>query len=77
MAKHWIKNATENAHGQFKAKAEAAGKSTAEYAREKAHAEGKTGKQARLALVLMGQSVPGKSNEPKKSRAEKRYNSNG
>ena len=73
MARKWIKGATENAHGQFKAKAEAAGKSTAEFAKEKAHAEGRLGKQARLALVLMGQSVPGKSKEPPKSRAEKRY----
>lgn len=52
--KKWISGATENAHGQFKAKAEKAGKSTAEFAREKASAPGKTGKQARLAETLMG-----------------------
>jgi hypothetical protein len=73
MAKKWIKGATENAHGQFKAKAEAAGKSTSEFAREHAHAEGRLGKQARLALVLMGKSVPGGGKKPHKSREEKRY----
>ena len=71
--KGWISKATDNAHGQFRDKAKAAGKSTGEYAREKAHDSGKTGKQARLALVLMGQSIPGKKKEAKKSRAEKRY----
>jgi hypothetical protein len=69
----WMKEAFSGSHGQFKAKAEAAGKSTAEFAREKAHAPGRLGKQARLALVGMGKDVPGKSEEPKKSRAEKRY----
>ncbi len=52
--KKWIKKATENAHGQFKAKAEAAGKSTRAYAEEHAHDSGKLGKQARLAKSLMG-----------------------
>lgn len=49
----WIKAATENAHGQFKAKAEKAGKSTAEFAKEHEDDGGKTGKQARLAETLM------------------------
>ena len=53
MAKHWMAKAFANAHGQFKAKAKKAGESTKEYAHEKAHAPGKTGKQARLALVGM------------------------
>ena len=53
MAKHWMAKAFANAHGQFKAKAKKAGESTKEYAHEKAHASGKTGKQARLALVGM------------------------
>lgn len=53
MAKKWIKAATENAHGQFKAKAEKAGKSTAAYAREHEGDDDKTGKQARLAETLM------------------------
>lgn len=53
MAKHWMAKAFSNAHGQFKAKAHAAGKSTSEYAHEKEHAKGKTGRQARLALVGM------------------------
>ena len=51
--KKWIKAATENAHGQFKAKAEKAGESTQAYAREEEHAPGKLGKQARLAESLM------------------------
>ena len=52
--KKWIKGATENAHGQFKAKAEHAGKSTAEFAKEHEHSKGKLGKEARLAETLMG-----------------------
>lgn len=51
MAKHWMKKAFANAHGQFKAKAEKAGKSTAAFAKENEHAKGKLGKQARLAEV--------------------------
>lgn len=51
MAKKWMKAAFANSHGQFKAKAEHAGKSTVEYAKEHAHDSGKLGKQARLALV--------------------------
>jgi hypothetical protein len=52
--KKWLKAALSDAHGQFKAKAEAAGESTAAFASEHAHDEGKTGKQARLAHTLMG-----------------------
>lgn len=52
--KKFIAKATANAHGQFKAKAEAAGKSTREFAEEHKHSKGKLGKQARLALTLMG-----------------------
>lgn len=52
--KKWIKKATENSHGQFRAKAEKAGKSTAAFASEHADDSGKTGKQARLAKALMG-----------------------
>lgn len=51
--KKWMKKAFENSHGQFKAKAEKAGESTAEFAKEKEHAKGKTGAQARLAEVGM------------------------
>lgn len=54
VAKHWIAKATSNAHGQFRAKAQAAGESTREYAEKEKGAKGKTGKQARLALALMG-----------------------
>lgn len=38
--------------GSFTAQAERAGKSVGEFAREKAHAPGKTGQRARLALTL-------------------------
>lgn len=60
MATNFIADATKNAHGQFKAKAKAAGKSTWEYALEKAHAGGKLGKQARLAITLMSLRKAGK-----------------
>jgi hypothetical protein len=51
MAK-WIQKATEHGKGAFKAKAEKAGKSTSEFAREKASAPGKLGREARLAETL-------------------------
>ena len=54
MTKKWIKSATENAHGQFAAKAKKAGESTAEFASKHADDSGKLGKQARLAKTLMG-----------------------
>lgn len=46
--------------GVFSAKAKAAGESTQEYAREKQHAPGKLGAQARLAMTF-------------KKEAKKRY----
>ncbi len=52
--KRWIAKATENAHGQFRRKAEAAGESTKEFAEEHKGDSGLTGKQARLGLALMG-----------------------
>jgi hypothetical protein len=52
--KHWIAGATDNAHGQFAAKAKKAGMSTRAYAEANAGAKGLLGKQARLALTLMG-----------------------
>lgn len=52
--KKWIAKATENAHGQFRAKAARAGESTRAFAAEHKGDAGKTGKQARLALALMG-----------------------
>lgn len=52
--KKWIQGATKNAHGQFAAKAKAAGMSTRAYAQSKKNASGVLGKQARLALTLMG-----------------------
>ena len=54
MAKKWIAGATRNAHGQFAAKAKAAGKTTAEFAREHEHDKSKLGQEARLAENLRG-----------------------
>jgi hypothetical protein len=51
MAK-WVQKAIKKP-GSFRKQAEAAGKSTAEYAEEKKGAKGKTGARARLALTLM------------------------
>jgi hypothetical protein len=65
-AKHkWMKAAFANSHGQFKAKAKAAGKSTAEYAAEKSDAPGLLGKQARLAQVGMHASKAKNRYSPK------------
>lgn len=65
--KSWIKKAVPKANkGVFKAKAEAAGKTTAEYAKEKESASGALGKEARLAENLMGMSH-------KKSKRAKLY----
>lgn len=66
--KKWIRGATKNAHGQFRAKAEAAGKSTHEFAEEKKDAGGTLGKQANLALNLMAASGH-------KRKAQDRYSS--
>lgn len=63
--KHWMKEAFANSRGQFSGKAEKAGKSTAAFAKEKANAPGKLGKQARLAEVGM-----------KASRGDKWYGGN-
>jgi len=49
----WIQKATENAHGQFRRKAEAAGETTREFAKEHENFPGKLGRQARLAENLM------------------------
>lgn len=51
--KKWMKEAFANSHGQFKAKAEHAGKSTSTFAHEHEHDSGAMGKQARLAEVGM------------------------
>lgn len=48
----WIKGAV-GKPGTFRKKAEAAGKTTREFAAEKADAPGKLGKEARLAQTLM------------------------
>lgn len=53
MKDHWIAKATSKGKGIFSAKAKKAGKTTREFASEKADAAGKVGKQARLAETLM------------------------
>lgn len=53
MAKHFIKGAIKHP-GAFRKKAEAAGESTREFAKQHEHDSGKTGDQARLAETLMG-----------------------
>lgn len=60
--KRWIQKAVPKAgRGVFKAKAQAAGETTREYAAEKADASGALGKEARLAQTLMGMSHKKKS----------------
>jgi hypothetical protein len=53
MKKMWIAKATSKNKGKFSAAAKKAGKTTREYAQEKAGAGGKVGKEARLAETLM------------------------
>jgi len=52
--KNWIAAATSKHKGAFSKSARKAGKSTAEYASEKASASGTLGRRARLAKTLMG-----------------------
>jgi hypothetical protein len=65
MPKKWISKATANSHGQFRHKAEAAGETTREFAKEHEHDSGKTGQQARLAETLMGMPHSKKRDRPK------------
>lgn len=51
--KKWMAGAFKNAHGQFRAKAKAAGMGTEAYAEKERGAKGRTGEQARLALAGM------------------------
>jgi hypothetical protein len=51
--KNWIKKGASEHPGLFAEKAERAGESTKEYAREKKHAGGKLGKEANFALNAM------------------------
>ena len=53
--KHWITTAIHH-HGALRKMAHAAGKSTAEFAREHEHSPGLTGQRSRLAITLMGMS---------------------
>jgi hypothetical protein len=68
MASKWISGATENAHGQFRAKAQKAGMTTAAYAKKEEHAPGKLGDEARLAETLMGM------HHSKKNKKESLFN---
>ena len=72
MAEKFIAKATENAHGQFRRKAEAAGESTQQFASEHEHDSGKTGKQARLAEVLM--HMHGRHHEEHRQMTERHSN---
>jgi hypothetical protein len=68
--KKWISKAITPSHkGEFRAKAEAAGKSTREFAKEHEHDSGKTGAQARLAETLMGMRHRKSKMYSEKSRA--------
>jgi hypothetical protein len=66
--KKWIQKAVSGAHGQFRKKAEAAGETTKEFAREHKDSGGTLGKQANLALNLMGAS--GAIKKPKKHKSK-------
>ncbi len=68
----FIKKATANAHGQFRRKAEAAGETTREFAKEKEGAPGKLGKEARLATTLMGMHHKGRASKRYAARTVKR-----
>lgn len=57
----FIQKATENSHGQFRKKAEAAGETTRQFAAQHEHDSGKLGKQARLATTLMAMHPKKKS----------------
>lgn len=70
--KKWIQKATAGSHGQFKAKAEKAGKSTREFAQEHKGSPGLLGKQARLALALMGVSHKKKTEKKTRSASDRR-----
>ena len=52
--KKWIRKAVAGGKGEFSGKAEKAGETTREFAREKEGAPGKLGKEARMAETLMG-----------------------
>lgn len=67
--KRWIKAAVSNAHGQFKAKAERAGETTREFAEHHKDDGDKTGKQANLALTLMGMHHASKLYSKKRVRS--------
>lgn len=64
----WIKKGGSKHPGLFKEKAERAGKTTKEYAAEKASAPGKLGKEARFAENAMGAAR--KSRLPYKNRKD-------
>lgn len=58
---NWIKKGASKHPGLFKKKAEAAGKTTREFAEEKKDAGGKLGKEANFAMNAMGAAKKRKS----------------
>ena len=70
MADDWIAGAVPKSHeGLFARKAHAVGKTTREYAEEKAHASGTLGREANFARTVMG--LPhGKKRRPYKAAGE-------
>lgn len=63
--KNWVKKAVpKERRGVFKAKAEAAGESTREFAAKHEHDKGKLGSEARLANTLMHMSHVRKKKSP-------------
>ena len=57
MAKKWMQSAVKRP-GALTAKAKAAGESPMEFARSHAHAPGRTGQQARFALIAQKEPIP-------------------
>jgi len=65
MAKNWIQKAVPESHkGVFKKKAQAAGKTTKEFAEEHKHDSGKLGSEARFAENVMGLNKGKKKRSP-------------
>ena len=62
--KNWIAGATANAHGQFAAKAKAAGMSTVSFAKKKKGTKGVTAKQAQLFANMNKKKMPAMPAKP-------------
>lgn len=66
---NWIQGAIKRP-GAFRAKAKAAGMSTRAYAQKMKNAKGRTGRQARLALTLMGMSKKRKKGKKRRNMSK-------